>query len=111
MSAISWLDSTMANDSSPNLFHHRKRTASMKGTSSEGNPLQALRARAEHVLQQSNSEVRDAPSDPMLHELRLHELELRMQNEALRELQVEVTITRERYRDLFQNAPVAYLLI
>ena len=75
------------------------------------NPLlRNLRARAEHALQTSASEGR-SHEDPMLHELRLHELELRMQNEALRELHVEVSITRERYRDLFEHAPVAYLLL
>jgi PAS domain S-box-containing protein len=50
-------------------------------------------------------------SNPDNHELELHELELHMQNEALRELNIEATLHRERYRDLFEHAPVSYVVL
>jgi PAS domain S-box-containing protein len=80
----------------------------MKSAGSERNPIESLRARAEAALRESKP---SAAKDPTEYELQLHELELRMQNEALRELHVEVSINRERYRDLFEHAPVAYLLL
>jgi PAS domain S-box-containing protein len=82
----------------------------MKSAGSERNPMENLRARAASMLEQSQAEPSER-EDPMRYELRLHELELRMQNEALRELHVEASINRERYRDLFEHAPVAYLLL
>ena len=54
----------------------------MKFPNYESSSIQGLRTRAEQTLTQSD-EIRDR--DPVVYELRLHELELRMQNEALRE--------------------------
>jgi two-component system, cell cycle sensor histidine kinase and response regulator CckA len=71
---------------------------------------QGIRARAEEALRQAQTEAGER-TDPMRHELHLHELELQMQNEALRELQVELSINRERYRDLFEHAPLPYLVL
>ncbi|MCX6060812.1 MAG: EAL domain-containing protein [Campylobacterales bacterium] len=44
----------------------------------------------------------------IFHELRVHQIELEMQNEELRQTQIELDAQRERYFDLYDLAPVGY---
>jgi len=86
----------------------------------ETGPIQLpdqLRAHAEEIHRKSrvqpHQDVPLAPTDvqTMLHELRVHQIELEMQNEELRRIQSELDKTREHYFDLYDLAPVGYCSI
>ena len=61
---------------------------------------------AENVEGQSPAEVKQT-----LHELRVHKIELEMQNEELRSAHTEIDAARVRYFDLYDLAPVGYLTV
>jgi len=50
-------------------------------------------------------------ADKALHALRVHQVELELQNEELRRAQIENEILRARYFDLYDMAPVGYLAV
>jgi len=47
----------------------------------------------------------------ILHDLRVYQIELEMQNEELRQAQMELAAAQERYFNLYDSAPVAYVTI
>lgn len=60
--------------------------------------------------------TKDAPQtsvepDRLLHELQVHQIELEMQNEALREARASAEQALARYAELFDFAPIAYFIL
>jgi PAS domain S-box-containing protein len=73
-----------------------------------------LREAAEHTLTEHPAVAPDLSTrtpEQVVHELQVHQIELEMQNEALRELQRVLEESRDRYSDLYDFAPVGYLTL
>jgi two-component system, LuxR family, sensor kinase FixL len=77
-------------------------------------PATTLRTRAEWLLRQTPREVAQLPTDDvqkLVHELQVNQIELEMQNDELRRTQIELEEARERYVNLYEFAPAAYLAL
>ncbi len=81
------------------------------------NASQALRQQAECLLKRgalSPEKIEALSADEtrkMLHELHVHQIELEMQNEELRESQLALERVRARYFDLYDLAPIGYCTV
>ena len=53
----------------------------------------------------------EADTQRLVHELQVHQIELEMQNEELRQSRAEVEAGLERYTELYDFAPVGYLTL
>ena len=69
-----------------------------------------LRQEAEKHLDQTLM-PEPPPVEKLLHELQVHQVELEMQNEQLRQSQIELEKSRVRYVDFYDFAPVGYLTL
>jgi PAS domain S-box-containing protein len=82
----------------------------MKNSSSRNGP-EDLRRRAEESLKSEPDrldDIRLREANCLIHELRVHQIELEMQNEEFRRAQNDLEISRSRYADLYDFAPLSY---
>jgi PAS domain S-box-containing protein len=73
------------------------------------------------LRQQAEAMLRDQPADradlsaadilAVTHNLQVHQIELELQNEELRAVQLEIQAARDRYADLYNFAPVGYFTL
>jgi PAS domain S-box-containing protein len=71
----------------------------------------SLRKRAEKILSQGSKAVRKIPVEDikrLIHELDVYQIELDMQNDELRKAQAEIELSRTKYVDLYDFAPIGY---
>jgi PAS domain S-box-containing protein len=85
-----------------------------KKTSVEKSTPQTLRERAEALVSAKSLQVQTLQTsdvEALVHELNVHQVELKIQNEELREAQMELIQSRDRYSELYDFAPVGYITL
>ena len=76
-----------------------------------------LRTRAEGTVSRNLSDREDICALPpdevqqLVHELRVHQIELEMQNQDLRKAQIELEELKDKYLELYDFAPVGYVTL
>ncbi len=74
----------------------------------------SLRARAEQKLEEQSIETAALSLDDsrtLIHELRVHQIELELQNEELRLTQLALETSYRKYSDLYEFSPVGLLML
>ncbi len=83
-------------------------------TSRESRQFETIRKQAEKLAHERPIVLPDQDPEAygkLLHELRVHQIELEMQNEALRESQIQIEYSRDRFLELFHTAPVGFIIL
>ena len=86
----------------------------MKKDRDNSDKFSKLRNRAEEILRDRptvSEELIAGETRRLLHELEVHQIELEMQNEELRRVQQELEVSRNKYSDLYDFAPVGYFSV
>jgi len=77
----------------------------------EQDPASRLRQRAEDALRGKPVDLAGLPIEDiqkLVHELQVHQIELTLQNEELRRIQLELETARDQFSSLYNFAPVGY---
>ena len=81
------------------------------GKQSEGNKYDILRQAKELSGPENSDEFSTVDVPRLIHDLRMHQIELEMQNEELRRVQIELEESRNKYVDLYNFAPIGYFTL
>ena len=86
---------------------------SAQGRSSTRLTPDNLRKTAEDRLQLNLSNVANPPTDihSLVHELQVHQIELELQNEALAKAYAEADAACERYAEIYDFSPIAFITV
>jgi PAS domain S-box-containing protein len=71
-----------------------------------------MRRQAEHIANQSTDDPEAYTQEDMrtlIHDLRVHQIELEMQNDELKRMQQKVETLRQEYFELYDLAPIGYI--
>ena len=83
-----------------------------KTKSDKSGQAERLRKSAEEHLRKSKAKHLESEvygdMQKLIHEIQVHQIELEMQNEELREAQHELQISRDNYFDFYNFSPVGY---
>ena len=83
-----------------------------RNTSAEAAELRRWAEARLKALETKSAPTRtEADTQRLVHELQVHQIELEMQNEELRQLRAEAEAGLERYTELYDFAPVGYLTL
>lgn len=72
---------------------------------------QQLRDKAEIKVASGEAKALVVATDKLLHELRVHQVELEMQNEELRQAHIALEMSRAHYIELYDFAPIGYVTV
>ena len=79
-----------------------------------GSSASILRHRSEGKLSRSpdtTQELKEKTSEEIIHELHVHQIELELQNEELKRVQLELEGVKNKYQDLYDFAPIGYFTL
>jgi len=91
----------------------KKKKPEEKGAGSSGS-TRSLRDDAEKQLSRSRKispDLAGQTPEELIHELRIHQIELEMQAEELRKSKLALEESRDTYLDLYEFAPTGYLTL
>ena len=86
----------------------------MKNNIGKSTGFKKLRRQAEERLREKGGDVSAKALDDaqqLIHELEVHQIELEMQNEELRNTQEKLVESRDQYHELYDFAPVGYFTL